>query len=312
MHIKFVAFESLGVRSQATFIQVREANIFIDPSAALAPRRYGLPPHIVEVKRLAEVFDEISDLIRDSDILIYTHYHYDHHEPGRFLDPELYRGKIVYLKDPANNINYSQRVRASRFLNILSSRANSIHIADGSSRTLGSTRIIFSKPLPHGESTRLGYVIGVCIEEEYGVLFTSDIEGGPLEDHRELLEICSPRIAVIDGPPLYLLGHRYSNESLSMSVEFIKRMLDMELLEQIVLDHHVCRDLQYREKLAEVFNKAKALGKEILTAAEASRLKPMLLEASRRDLYREQPEDGLGILKSLYREPDRDLEEPET
>ncbi|MEM1608517.1 MAG: hypothetical protein QXG81_04510, partial [Ignisphaera sp.] len=63
MELNLIGFESLGVRSQATFIQVKNANIFIDPSAALAPRRYGLPPHRLEAKRLLEIFDKIQDYL---------------------------------------------------------------------------------------------------------------------------------------------------------------------------------------------------------------------------------------------------------
>lgn len=299
MHIQFIAFESLGVRSQATFIQTKEYTIFIDPSAALAPSRYGLPPHVAEVEKLLEIFDKIEELIKDSDILIFTHYHYDHHDPGRFIDPILYKDKIIFIKDPRNNINVSQRIRASRFLKVLVGNAKALHIADGASISMGNTTIRFSNPLPHGESSNLGYVVAICIaDDDKTILYTSDIEGGPKENHKELLDLCKADIAVIDGPPIYLLGYKYSENSLRLSIEFIISLLNLESIKLIVLDHHLCREIGYKEKLAQIFEKAEMLGKHIKTAAEFMGLKPLFLEAMRRNLYKDNPENGLKLLKS--------------
>jgi predicted metallo-beta-lactamase superfamily hydrolase len=53
-----LAFESLGVVS-------------------LAPRRYGLPH--------TRLYDEA----KSSDIIIITHYHYDHHDPGYIIPLDI-------------------------------------------------------------------------------------------------------------------------------------------------------------------------------------------------------------------------------
>lgn len=302
MYIKFIAFESLGVRSQATFVQTKDVNIFIDPSAALAPRRFGLPPHIFEVEKLLEVFDRIEDFLRDSDILIFTHYHYDHHDPGRFLDPELYRNKLVFLKDPQNYINTSQRIRASKFLKILKDKVKNVRIADMRREFLSKTVIRFSNPLPHGESDRLGYVIGVCIDDgEEAFMYTSDIEGGPTETHRELLNFCKARIAVVDGPPTYLVGYKYGIESLNSSLDFLNKLIETETLETVILDHHLCRDLDYIKKLEELIKKAKSIGVKIKNAAEFMGLESLFLEAMRRELYMKKAENGLKLLRSRFR-----------
>lgn len=302
MDITFVAFESLGVRSQATFIQTKDANIFIDPSAALAPKRYGLPPHIYEVEKLIESFNKIEKLLGDSNIIIYTHYHYDHHEPGRFIDPTLYKGKTIFIKDPHNNINISQRIRAHKFLKTINKMADRLYIADGRSVTLGTTKLYFSKPLPHGESDRLGYVISICVDDGSDiVLYTSDIEGGPSKVHRELIDFCKARVAIVDGPPTYLLNYRYSEHGLKMSKEFIFHLLEVGAVELIVLDHHVCRDLNYVEIIAEIFKKAKEKGKQVKTVAEVIGVKPLFLEAMRRELYKEKPVSGLKLLIPRYR-----------
>jgi len=302
MEIKFIAFESMGIRSQALFVQLKNVNIFIDPSAALAPRRFGLPPHVYEVEKLLDVFNNIESYLKDSDVVIHTHYHYDHHDPGRFIDIDLYKSKIVYLKDPQNFINTSQRIRASKFIKILKDRVKEIKIAEGRKETFPYTKVSFSFPLPHGESDRLGYVVAICIEEkDDALLFTSDIEGGPLENHRDILGFCKPRIAVVDGPPTYLLGYRYGEESLRSSIYFLIQLLELESLETLILDHHLCRDLSYSEKVSEVITRAKSLNKEVKTAAEVSGSQPLLLEAMRKELYRERPENGLNKLKSRYK-----------
>lgn len=302
MDIKFVAFESLGVRSQATFVQTEDANVFIDPSAALAPRRFGLPPHILEAEKLLDIFNRIESLLRDSDILIFTHYHYDHHDPGKFLDPELYRNKIVFLKDPQSYINASQRIRASVFLRVLKDKVKDVRVADGRREILNRTTIRFSSPLPHGESDRLGYVVGVCVEDgNEALMYTSDIEGGPAEAHRELLDFCRARVAVIDGPPTYLVGYKYSIESLRSSIDFLSRLIEIRSIEVVILDHHLCRDLDYAKKLIELIEKAKNMGVKIKTAAESMGLEPLFLEAIRRELYMKRPENGLELLKSMYR-----------
>lgn len=302
MNVEFIAFESMGVRSQATFVQSKNLNIFIDPSAALAPRRSGLPPHVYEVEKLLEVFNVIEGFIKDSDMIVYTHYHYDHHDPGRFIDLELYKGKIIYLKDPQNNINVSQRIRASKFIKFLKDFVKDIRIADGRKEVFLDTVLRFSSPLPHGESYRLGYVVAVCIEEKDDTLmYTSDIEGGPLENHRNLLGFCRARVAVVDGPPTYLVGYKYSEESLRASISFLSTLLELESLEILVLDHHVCRDLNYINKMSKVLDKARNLNKKVRTAAEMQGLSPLLLEAMRRELYKEKPESGLNLLKSKYK-----------
>ncbi len=108
-----LSFDSLGVRSMATYVETDDLKILIDPAVALGPKRYGLPPHPLEIKRMHETWDDVRKYAAKSDVLIITNYHYDHHNPD---EPDLYKDKIVYLKDPLRNINRSQSARASYFL----------------------------------------------------------------------------------------------------------------------------------------------------------------------------------------------------
>jgi len=292
-----VAFESMGVRSMATIVVTKDVSVFIDPSAALAPKRYGLPPHRIEAERLLEVFSEIEERLRDCDIVVVTHYHYDHHDPGRFLDLSVFRGKRMFVKDFENNINFSQRRRAYRFLNAIKNVCSDITVGDGRSIAVGRTRIMFSEPVPHGDNARLGYIIEVCIDDGYErILFTSDIEGAPLEKHLAFFHVCRPNIAIVDGPPTYLLGSRYSVNYLEKCLRNLMKMIEMPWLETVVLDHHSARELDFANKLKPLYDKAKELGKSVLLASEYMGVETMLLEARRRELFHENPEDGLKIL----------------
>ncbi|MCJ7571679.1 MAG: hypothetical protein MUO82_07360 [Candidatus Thermoplasmatota archaeon] len=48
MIIKPIVSDSLGVRSMAIYVETEDCKILIDPSAALGPSRYGLPPRYLQ------------------------------------------------------------------------------------------------------------------------------------------------------------------------------------------------------------------------------------------------------------------------
>ena len=52
MKVLPIASDSLGVRSMATYVETKDCKILIDPSAALGPKRYGLPPSEQEIDAL--------------------------------------------------------------------------------------------------------------------------------------------------------------------------------------------------------------------------------------------------------------------
>ena len=95
MRILPIAFDSFGVRSMATFVET-DTKILIDPGVSLAPVRYGLPPHAIELKKLEEKRNEIIRFARKTDILTISHYHYDHYMP----DTNIYSGKVLFIKHP--------------------------------------------------------------------------------------------------------------------------------------------------------------------------------------------------------------------
>lgn len=286
MEIKLIAFDSLGVRSQSTFIQTKDILIHIDPAAALAPRRFGLPPHRVEVEKLYELVEEISEYLKEAEIVIITHYHYDHHDPNRLIPVELYRGKEVYVKHPKEKINISQRIRASRFLKMIKQYAKEIKIADNNFIVKGGTTIKFSEPVPHGVNDRLGYVVEVSIsDKEHSLVYTSDVEGPVLENQLRFILSEKPEIAIIDGPLTYMLGYRFSQEDLDNAVDNLKKIVSSGV-KTMILDHHLVRDPDYKDRIAEVLDYAKIFKVKVLTAAEFMGKPVNVLEVKRKELYR--------------------------
>ena len=69
MKIIPITFDSLGTRGMATYVETKDVKIFIDPGVSLAPIRYSLPPHPLELKRLDEHWNEIVKLAKKAEVL---------------------------------------------------------------------------------------------------------------------------------------------------------------------------------------------------------------------------------------------------
>jgi len=259
----------------ALFMETPDVRVFIDPSAAMGPRRYGLPPKPPEVRALEEFKAKIRAFAEKADVIVITHYHYDHYDPHE----GFYEGKTLLIKDPAKNINRSQKARARAFLEIVRGVADAIEVADGKKFVFGGTEIAFSPPVPHGEKrTRLGYVTMVAVESGgRRVLHTSDVDGPVEESTTELILSFSPDEVFIDGPATYFLGYRFSMENLRRAERNLVKIA--ESVERIVLDHHLLRDLRYREMLPSLYGHY-----DVQTFAEYLGVDITMLEAHRRDL----------------------------
>ena len=295
-----LAFDSFGVRSMATFIETEDARILIDPGVALAPLRYGLEPHFLEWQRLDETWDAIKRYAENADVLIVTHYHYDHHDPDY---PEIYRGKSVFIKHPTENINRSQMERAETFLAAVEGLPKKIEFSDGRSFQLGETQITFSRAVCHGTNPRLGYVTEVSIKSgNEKFLHTSDVEGPSLEDQIDFILKEKPNVLFVDGPMTYMLGYRYSYKSLEISNNNLVRAVRETNLNTLVLDHHFLRDLNYKMRIKPVYAEAEKRGVKVVTAAEFSGRKIEMLEALRKELYAKYGEKEFKVERRRLRE----------
>ncbi|UCE74222.1 MAG: hypothetical protein JSV56_00575 [Methanomassiliicoccales archaeon] len=283
MKIVPIAGDSMGTRSMATFISIKDCNILIDPGVALGPYRYGLSPHPLENNRMKEHWKSIKQHAKSAHVLIVTHYHYDHHDPD---EPKVYKNKTLLTKHPKKNINKSQKKRASYFLEQLGELPKKIEYSDGNEFLFGKTKIRFSKAVPHGTNTKLGYVTEVCIQEGRNkFVHTSDVQGPSLEDQVQFLLEERPRIIFCDGPMTYMMGFRYSKKSLEISVDNIIRIMKETKIEKFVLDHHLLRDLKWNEKIEKVYKTAKKEKVKLMTFAEFAGEENVMLEARRKDLW---------------------------
>ncbi|MEB2837281.1 MAG: MBL fold metallo-hydrolase [Desulfurococcales archaeon] len=286
MRVRLVAADSMGVRSLATHVEMCGLSIAVDLSASLAPRRYGLPPHELELRELDSSLERIRGLLQDSHVAVITHYHYDHYLAG---EPELYYGKHLLVKHPRSDINVSQRIRAHRFLvkGGIAERAR-VSYADGMEYVIDGVRFRFSPPVWHGEpGTKVGKVVMVAIECDEGrVVYASDVQGPVDEEARNWLAgLGGADLLVIDGPPTYFAGYKVPREAVEDGfrgfVEVVRRLKP----HVVVVDHHLARDKAYEDILGDLRRRVGGSSR-IVSAAEFMGREPRLLEAYRRELWR--------------------------
>jgi len=284
MRINIVSADSLGVRSLATSIETKDVKLIIDPAAALGPSRYNLPPHKIEIEALENSWKKIVEEAKSCSIIIITHYHFDHHNPDEHL--EIFKDKIVYLKHPTQKVNNSQKQRAKYFIDKIKDIAKEVIYADGKEFNIGNTLIKFSEAVPHGADNKLGYVIEVLIkDDEKKFIFMSDVEGPVLEEQTKFVLDNCPNILLGDGPMTYMLGYKFSGTNLEKSINNLKQIILNCKPEIIILDHHLTRDIKWRERINPLLSEAE--NTKILCAAEFMNEEPKLLEAKRKELWKQ-------------------------
>lgn len=157
----------------------------------------------------------------------------------------------------------------------------------------GKTKLSFSPAVWHGASgTKIGYVIMLSVtngKEKF--VFGSDAQGPIDDDAAEWIIKQNPNLAIIDGSISYMLGFKLSWKDFTHGVENLARIFqEAKNLKKVICGHHMLRDLNYKKKLSK--NKiieGKIKNKKLVTAAEFLGKKVEMLEAHRRELYREYP-----------------------
>ncbi len=294
MRIRILAADSMGVRSLSVVVETEEGVIGIDLGASIAPRRYGLPPHPIELERLEYSLSIIRDWIAQSDIVTISHYHYDHYMRE---EPDLYRGKILIVKHPKRDINRSQAIRSYILLkkNRVEEIARQLLYGDNQTFEFGKLKIIVSPPVWHGyPGSRVGRVIMfniICCDES--VIYASDVQGpADPEAVRTIIEwskIIKPKVLIVGGPPTYFAGFKVPVKHVEAGLEGSLKLIEEVKPEILVLDHHLLRDLNYKEKIQEHTARAKDSGVKLVTAAEFMGRENEQLEALRRHLWKENP-----------------------
>jgi len=286
MDVLPLAFDSFGVRSMSTLLRSGKLRLLIDPGVALGPTRYGMGPTDAEFEALDYSRQIIMEAAGQADAVAVTHYHYDHHPfPD---DSEMYGrcfgGKLVVAKDRTRNINQSGRSRGKIFEENASPHAKKIEWADGRTFEIGGTEVSFSPAVWHGDvGSRVGTVVMVYVEKG-GFLFGSDAQS--LADPAALDWVLkkNPEFMILDGYPTIFVGWRMSQRSFEASKENLKRAIAETSAETVILDHHILRDVNYREKMGDVLELAERKGKEVLSAAEFLGMENFFLEAWRKEI----------------------------
>ncbi|RLF98896.1 MAG: hypothetical protein DRN47_04660 [Candidatus Wolframiiraptor sp.] len=285
MNVRVLAADSMGTRSMCTLIETKNARIIIDPGAALGPRRYGLKPHQLEYERLSAHKQLIEKEAAEADLIIITHYHYDHFPRPR-ENIEWLRGKKILLKDPVNNINFSQRWRAKLFLDKLKKVDARVEVADSKEIRFKGCRILFSHPVQHGNDSRLGFVLETLISSGgERVIHSSDVEGFVERDQLKFILKHKPDILICDGPITYLLGDKFTEEEMKKSITNLLEVIKRRFLQDLIIDHHLMRDLEWKTRIRDLLDAAESLGVRVLSAARYMGFSEDLLEARRRELY---------------------------
>ncbi len=278
MKVLPVASDSLGVRSMATYVETKDCKILIDPSAALGPKRYGLPPVQQELDAIFKTKLKIAELAEKCKILVISHYHYDHYDPNEMF----YKGKKIFAKDIEKDINKSQKERGTDFKKIVENICN-LEYCDDSKHRIGNTKIVFSPPFFHGpENVRLGYVVMTTIDDgEKRIVHSSDVQGPVTKSAKEYIIDQKPDLLIMDGPPTIFLGWKFSKQSLQDASDNLVEII--KTLEcQVILDHHLLRDLKYLD----IFSEPYRIGKEkVKTFAEYLGKENNTLEAHRKELW---------------------------
>jgi len=231
-------------------------------------------------------------------VLIITHYHYDHHNPWENL--EIYKGKTVLIKHPTENINYSQKGRAAFFLEQIKDLPKKLEYADGKKYQFGKTKLEFSNAVFHGTNPRLGFVIEVLINDgKFKFIHTSDVEGPNNKPQLDFILENKPNLVFSDGPLSYII-YRFGNKAMQNSVDYMIKIIETCPLEAFITDHHFLRDLKWRERIAKVFEVADKKKVKLQTAAEFLGKETEMLEAHRKDLFKEYPGMKFEMKKKMF------------
>lgn len=284
-----IASESLGARGLSLFVTSEDQSILIDPSVSPAPFRNGHPPHLQEIAASFVSRFYIMKFFKLADIIIQTHYHADHYSLGKKRPYEFtnqvtantlysHPKKTILAKDPMQNINYAQKKRASwlwRRKNI------PLFIADGNTYVFGRTRIVFSDPLPYGNvNSKQGWVVAVHISDTYGsTLITSDVVGPGSDSALNFITNNAADLIIIDGPSTY-----HPKQSPKEIESAFQRLVKVNDIGSIIVDHHLLRDLEWKTQLKE-----HGILYDNITLSSLLGLPPVCLESKRSLLHDKTP-----------------------
>lgn len=117
IQVRLIYFDSMGAKCSSVLVSTPDVSIFVDPGASVLQPGYPLSSED-KTMYCEEAYERICRFGVLADVIIITHYHYDHYPNPAFLDSmdEVFRKKTLLIKDPNQWINQSQNKRALEFL----------------------------------------------------------------------------------------------------------------------------------------------------------------------------------------------------
>ena len=294
-----IAEESLGVRAMAMFVKTRDFSILLDPGISLSPNRFGLPPHPRELERVRALRSILERYAEEANYVFISHYHRDHFTvpySSIYMGTEsesyrkIYSNKVLLLKSPDDE-NWSQRRRYYGLKKAIEDIVRNLVIADGKELAIGSTRLVVSQSLPHGEeNAKTGRVIAITIiDNDESLTFMPDVEGPISQLAVSYVMSIRPKTLIVGGPPLYLLRRGFNKEYLDNALRNLTAILRAGFLNTLIIAHHTLRDLNWRASMKALLDEAGRLRTSIMTYAGLLNREDELLEAMRKDLYAREP-----------------------
>jgi len=283
MRIEIIGTESLGVRGLSCKVETKDRSILIDPGIALGYNRHGLLPHPFQVAAGRVIRERIISALRNATDVVLSHYHGDHIPLVDANPYQLKAGQIISLCQDIRfwakglaGLSRNMKARARTLSGLLN---KDLPNAEGKS----DGPIAFSKAVPHGQANRaFGQVMMTKIEDGGEVfVHASDIQ---LLDRKAILQILQwhPDIVLASGPPLYLpqLSNKQRQIAWQNAVS-LSRGVDT-----LILDHHIMR---CEEGAVWLERLSAETGRRVICAADFMKRPRFLLEAWRRQLYKDMP-----------------------
>ena len=283
MHIEIIGTESLGVRGLACKVATKDRNILIDPGIALGYNRGGLLPHPFQVAVGKVIRSRIISALRNATDVVISHYHGDHIP---LVDANPYQLKASEITSLSQDIRFWAKGLAGLSGN-MKARAQSLSAvlnkdlpnAEGKS----DGPMAFSGAVPHGQANDAFGQVMMSKIEDGGQVFVhaSDIQ---LLDKKAISQILDwhPDIVLASGPPLYL--PQLSNKQ--REIAWQNAVFLSQGINTLILDHHMMRS---EDGVVWLKRLSAETGKTVFCAADFMKRPRLLLEAWRRQSYKDIP-----------------------
>ncbi len=149
---------------------------------------------------------------------------------------------------------------------------------EGRELRVGCVELKFLGPWFHGiEYDRTGWVMPVVIKVgSKVVVYTSDLMGPQIEDYAHIIASYRPNVVIADGPPTYLFPYMLNKINLKRAVDNMSLIIEVAKPELVIYDHHLLREWRWRVRVAKVFEVAREVGVELMTAAEYLGNEPLI------------------------------------